>query len=177
MTLRRIAEELLVRPGLISHYFPAVEDLVAEAYGAAATAELDALLPADRAGASPTQHLARFFARATGTAYDDVSRLWLNARHLSRYRPVLRDRVAAQENAWRGRLEGLLREGVAAGEFHTEQPLVTAIQILVVIDGLGAQANAAAQDGPPEIARMAVSTAERELGLPIGTLTAAAAPN
>jgi AcrR family transcriptional regulator len=176
VTLRRIAEELGVRPGLISHYFPAVEDLVAEAYGDAAGSELDTLLPANRAGASPTHHLARFFARAAGAAYDDVSRLWLNARHLSRYRPILRDRVAEQEHAWRGRLEALIREGVEQGEFRTGDPGVTAIQILVVIDGLGAHANTGTPDRPPEITRMAVTIAERELGLPTGSLTAAA-PN
>jgi AcrR family transcriptional regulator len=177
ITLRRIADELGVRPGLISHYFPAVEDLVAEAYGDAAGSELDSLLPADRPDATPTQHLARFFSRATGAAYDDISRLWLNARHLSRYRPVLRERVAAQESAWRGRLEELIREGVDKGEFRCEHALVTAIQILVVIDGLGAHANTATTDRPPRIARMAVLTAERELGLPPGALTDAAASN
>ncbi|MFJ4840399.1 TetR/AcrR family transcriptional regulator [Streptomyces sp. NPDC088746] len=177
ITLRRIADDLGVRPGLISHYFPAVEDLVAEAYGDAAGSELDSLLPADRAGATPTQHLARFFARATGETYDDISRLWLNARHLSRYRPLLRDRVVAQENAWRGRLEGVIREGVAQGEFRTEDALVTAVQILVVIDGLGAHANTATEERPPELARMAVLTAERGLGLPSGALTYATAPN
>nr|BFE82889.1 hypothetical protein GCM10020093_054900 [Planobispora longispora] len=112
VTLRRIAEQLDVRPGLISHYFPSAEDLVAEAFGSAANAELETLLPADRSGETPTRHLARFFAHATGEAYDAISRLWINARHLSRYRPVLRDRVTAQEEAWRGRLEGLIREGV-----------------------------------------------------------------
>lgn len=177
ITLRRIADELGVRPGLISHYFPAVEDLVAEAYGDAAGSELDSLLPADRAGATPTQHLARFFARAAGEKYDDISRLWLNARHLSRYRPLLRDRVVAQESAWRGRLEGIIREGVEQGEFRTDDALVTAVQILVVIDGLGTHANTATEGRPPEVARMAVLTAEAGLGLPLGSLTDANTSN
>lgn len=178
ITLRRIAEELDVRPGLISHYFPAAEDLVAEAFGTAAGSELDALLPADRAGATPTQHLARFFVRAGGEAYDDISRLWLNARHLSRYRPALRDRVAVQEAAWRNRLEALIRDGVELGEFRTGDPLVAAIQILVVLDGLGMLVNSAdTGDDPPVVRRMPVITAERELGLPSGTLSAAATSN
>jgi AcrR family transcriptional regulator len=178
ITLRRIAEELDVRPGLISHYFPAVEDLVAEAYGDAVASELDALLPADRAGATPTRHLARFFARASGPEFDDISRLWLNARHLSRYRPVLRDRVAVQEAAWRDRLETLVRDGVERGEFRTGDPLVAAIQILVVLDGLCMLVNSAdTGDDPPEVRRMPVTTAERELGLPPGTLTAGTDPN
>lgn len=171
VTLRRIGEELDVRPGLISHYFPSAEDLVAEAFGSAASAELDSLLPAEPPVGSPTRHLARFFAHATGPAYEDISRLWINARHLSRYRPVLRDRVGRQEAAWRGRLEGLIRQGVEQGEFRTDDTYVTAIQILVVIDGLGAHANTHTSDRPDAVTRMAVTTAERELGLASGTLT------
>lgn len=189
LTLRRIAEELAVRPGLISHYFPSVEDLVAEAFGTAAGAELEVLLPAGAAesagsagsagaagpeagGPTPTGRLARFFARTSGEAYDSISRLWINARHLSRYRPLLRDRVAEQEAAWRGRLEGVIREGVECGEFRTEDPHVTAIQILVVLDGLGAHANTEDRGRPEAVTRMPVTTAERELGLPRGALTA-----
>ncbi|MFE2169674.1 TetR/AcrR family transcriptional regulator [Streptomyces sp. NPDC059447] len=172
VTLRRIADELAVRPGLISHYFPSVEDLVAEAFGDAATAELDRLLPETTDGDAPARHLARFFAHATGETYDDISRLWINARHLSRYRPVLRDRVAEQESAWRGRIEGVIREGIARGEFRTEDPRATAIQILVVLDGLGAHANTDTGDRPAAVTRMAVTTAERELGLATGTLDA-----
>ncbi|MFE7618943.1 TetR/AcrR family transcriptional regulator [Streptomyces sp. NPDC057496] len=171
ITLRRIGDRLGVRPGLISHYFPAVEDLVAEAFGAAASAELDTLLPADPAAGPPTERLARFFALATGPAYDDISRLWINARHLSRYRPVLRGRVNHQEALWRGRLEDLVRDGVLLGEFRTDDARVATIQILVVIDGLGAHANTATADRPEAVTRMAVSTAERELGLADGTLT------
>lgn len=170
VTLRRIAEELDVRPGLISHYFPSAEELVAEAFATAATGELDGLLPADRPDGTPTEHLARYFALSTGEAYDDISRLWINARHLSRYRPLLRDRVAEQELASDDRLEGLIREGVAAGEFRTDDPRATAIQILVVLDGLAAHANTDRSNRPEVVTRMAITTAERELGLPVGTL-------
>ncbi|GAA2103021.1 hypothetical protein GCM10009801_77500 [Streptomyces albiaxialis] len=156
---------------MISHYFPAVEDLVAEAFGSAVSAELDGLLPEDRPGGTPRLHLARFFSHAMGEAYDDISRLWINARHLSRYRPVLRERVAEQERAWRERLSGLLREGVGRDEFRTDDPYLTAIRILVVIDGLAAHANTSTLSHPPEVTRMAVATAERELGLPEGTLS------
>ncbi|WP_225828994.1 TetR/AcrR family transcriptional regulator [Streptomyces naphthomycinicus] len=170
VTLRRIGEELAVRPGLISHYFPSAEDLVAEAFGSAATAELDHLLPAGRPEGTPRGDLARFLARTSGEAYDAISRLWLNARHLSRYRPVLRDRVARQEAAWRERLETLVRDGVRAGEFRTADPLAAAVQILVVLDGLGVHANTATPERPAAVLRMAVTTAERELGLPPGAL-------
>ncbi|MEU5089377.1 TetR family transcriptional regulator C-terminal domain-containing protein [Streptomyces sp. NPDC021356] len=170
ITLRRVAEELDVRPGLISHYFPSADDLVAEAFGGAATGELDALIPPERPEGTPKDHLARFLARTVGDAYDSVSRLWINARHLSRYRPVLRDRVLEQEAAWRGRLGDVIRQGVAAGEFHTDDVPVAVIQILVVLDGLGAHANSGTADRSPAVSRMAVTTAEHALGLPAGAL-------
>ncbi|MFC9385548.1 TetR/AcrR family transcriptional regulator [Streptomyces venezuelae] len=176
VTLRRIAEELAVRPGLISHYFPSADDLVAEAFSVAATGELDALLPAERPHGTPTQYLARYFALSAGEAYDDISRLWINARHLSRYRPVLRDRVAEQELASDDRLERLIREGVERGEFRTDDPRTAAIQILVVLDGLGAHANTDRSNRPEAVTRMALTTAERELGLAHGALSDVPAP-
>ncbi|EYT82779.1 TetR family transcriptional regulator [Streptomyces sp. Tu 6176] len=174
ITLRRIAEELEVRPGLISHYFPAADDLVAEAFGSAATGELDALVPAGRPGETPTLRLARFLARTTGDAYDTMSRLWINARHLSRYRPELRERVVGQEAAWRGRLGALVQEGVDAGEFRPADVSVAVVQILVVLDGLGAHANTGTAEHPAAVSGMAAATAENALGLPAGTLAAPA---
>ncbi|AUG76668.1 TetR family transcriptional regulator [Kitasatospora sp. MMS16-BH015] len=172
ITVRRIADELAVRPGLISHYFPAVEDLVAEAFGVAATAELDELIPAGEAPGSALERLARFLSLTQGERYDSTGRLWLNARYLSRQRPVLRERVGHQEGRWRERLTGLIEEGVAAGLFRTEDPLVTAVQILVVLDGLGVHVNTDRSGHPPAVADLAAVTAERELGLPKGALRA-----
>ncbi|MFF1356123.1 TetR family transcriptional regulator [Streptomyces sp. NPDC058297] len=176
VTLRRIGEELGVRPGLISHYFPSADDLMAEAFGSAAGAELDSLLPAERAQGTPTLHLGWFFARASGESYDNISRLWINARHLSRDRTVLRDRVAEQEAAWRERLTGLIRAGVDRNEFRTDDPYMTSLQILVVLDGLEAQANSDTLNRPAAVSRMAATTAERELGLPEGAFTRTDAP-
>ncbi|MCX4745904.1 TetR family transcriptional regulator C-terminal domain-containing protein [Kitasatospora sp. NBC_01287] len=173
ITMRRMADELAVRPGLISHYFPVAEELVAEAFGSAATAELEELLPADPAAGRPVERLARFFSLTAGERYDGMSRLWLNARHLSRFRDGLRERVGHQEARWRDRLTGVISAGVAAGEFRTEDPAFTAIHLLVVLDGLSAHANTDRGD-PSErsaaVANLAVSTAERELRLPAGAL-------
>jgi hypothetical protein len=40
-----------------------------------------------------------------------MSPLWLNARHLSRNRPALRDRVLHQEALWRDRLSEVIADG------------------------------------------------------------------
>ncbi|MZD06714.1 TetR family transcriptional regulator [Streptomyces sp. SID5785] len=170
ITLRRIGDALDVRPGLVSHYFPSVEDLVAEAFGDAASGELDALLPPPDPEDDPTARLVDFFALTSGPAWNDISRLWINARHLARHRPALAGRVADQEASWRERLSALLADGVEQGAFRTPDPVVTAQMILVVLDGLGADAGAEHEALPPAVRRMAISLAERELGLAPGAL-------
>lgn len=171
VTLRRVADDLAVRPGLISHYFPSADDLVAEAYGSAAGDELDVLMPAADADATPTVRLARFFTRTLGPGYDDMSRLWVNVRHLTRYRPLLAERVAVQETAWRARLGDLIAQGRATGEFATPDPEVVVMKILVVLDGLSAHVNTGTIEHPDQVLAMGAELAERELGLAPGILT------
>jgi hypothetical protein len=49
-------------------------------------------MPPSDAAESPTVRLARFFTRTMGEPYDEVSRLWVNVRHVSRHRPLLAER-------------------------------------------------------------------------------------
>ncbi|MET9777891.1 TetR family transcriptional regulator [Streptomyces sp. NPDC006367] len=175
VTLRRVAEDLGVRPGLISHYFPAADELVAEAFTHATTQEREALLPPGEPDRPPVDRLARFLVGLTDGDYLDLSRLWLNARHLSRFRTPLRLAVRAQETTTRSALVDLVAEGVRAGDFTTDDPLRTALHILITVDGLGSYAN---DEAPPEELDMrdvAIETAETRLGLSPGTLRARAA--
>ncbi|MFF2927847.1 TetR/AcrR family transcriptional regulator [Streptomyces celluloflavus] len=176
ITLRRIADELGVRPGLIGHYFPAADDLVSEAFTHAATDERESLLPPGEHELPPVERLARFLVRLTDGAYRDLSRLWLNARHLSRFKPGLRSAVNTQESATRTALADLVEEGHRAGDFTTDDALGVALHLLVTIDGLGAYANDDAQLDHPALDDMAIATAERLLGLAEGTLRLRAVP-
>lgn len=167
ITMRRIGEELGVRPGLISHYFPVAEELVAEAFGTAASAEIEELIPAARPEGSPLTHLAEFLSRTAEPRFTDMSRLWLNARHLSRFRPILATRVLHQETRWHARLSELLREGVEAQQFHTANPDAAAIRILIVLDGIGAYANDNPDDMSAAAARLPFNLAATVANLPI----------
>ncbi|WP_223206257.1 TetR/AcrR family transcriptional regulator [Streptomyces xanthii] len=173
ITLRRVADELGVRPGLIGHYFPA-DDLVSEAFAHAAGHERVSLLPPAERTLPPLRRLARFLVRLTGDDCLDLGRLWLNARHLSRFKPGLRAAVSAQEAATRAALTELIEEGVRTGAFTAEDPLGVTVQILVTVDGLGSYANADPELDHPVLAGMALATAERLLGLGAGTLRAEA---
>ncbi|MEU2421952.1 TetR family transcriptional regulator C-terminal domain-containing protein [Streptomyces sp. NPDC007851] len=168
ITLRRIADELGVQPGLVGHYFPAADELVAEAFTHATMRELDGLLPPQPDG--PLQAFRRFFGLTSSAEFDDVSKLWLNARHLSRYRPVLREHVVQQELLWCRRLEELIAAGTEAGAFACADPWGAATRVLVAIDGASAYVNTSADHRGTPTADMPRTVAESELGLPSGAL-------
>ncbi|MFD7070547.1 TetR/AcrR family transcriptional regulator [Streptomyces sp. NPDC059913] len=185
VTRQRIADGLGVQSGLIHHYFPVVEELVAEAFARATTAELDGLLPEAAAGAEaadgvdgvdgvegegPLDAFRRFFTLISGAEFDNVSKLWLNARHLSRYRPALHGQVVSQELRWCHRIEQIIARGVREGEFRCEDPWASAVRILAVVDGASAYINTSADRRTEPLADLARRLAEAELGLAAGGL-------
>ncbi|MFA3876464.1 TetR/AcrR family transcriptional regulator [Streptomyces sp. MMCC 100] len=198
ITLRRVAEELGVQSGLVGHYFPAADKLVAEAFTSATMAELDGLLPerptgadetggptgaeasaegvaegaAEGAAEDPPGTLRRFFGLISSADFDNVSRLWLNARHLSRYRPVLREHVVEQELLWCRRIERVVAAGVEAGDFRCGDPWAAAVRVLVAIDGASAYINTSEEYRAGPLTGMARALAETELGLAAGALGA-----
>ncbi|MGY3203293.1 TetR/AcrR family transcriptional regulator [Streptomyces sp. TE5632] len=179
VTLRRVADELGVRPGLVGHYFPAADRLVAEAFTSATLTELDSLLPEMPADPDPdpdpgpggaVRALRRLFSLTSSADFDDVSRLWLNARHLARYRPVLREHVVEQDLLWCRRIERVVAAGVRAGDFRCADPWAAAVRIHVAIDGTSAYVNTGVGHRAAPIADMARNLAEAELGLASGAL-------
>ncbi|MFJ3669530.1 TetR/AcrR family transcriptional regulator [Streptomyces sp. NPDC090106] len=172
VTLRRVADELGVQPGLVGHYFPAADQLVAEAFTSATMAELDALLPepGSEGAGGPLETFRAFFGLTSSADFDNISRLWLNARHLSRYRSVLRDHVVAQELLWCRRIEELITAGVTSGVFTCPDPWAAATRVLVAIDGASAYVNTSADHRREPTADMARVVAEAELGVGRGAL-------
>ncbi|WP_309064889.1 TetR/AcrR family transcriptional regulator [Microbacterium sp.] len=138
VTLRAVADRLGVRPGLISHYFPAAEELVVEAFESAVAAEREHLTSTV---GTPIERLARFVAWADGADAARIARLWLNARHLRRFIPRLGDMLEQQETLDRDRLIALIDEGVAAGELTGIDSFDAAVRIWMAVDGKGAYAN------------------------------------
>ncbi|MFJ4914593.1 TetR/AcrR family transcriptional regulator [Streptomyces sp. NPDC088726] len=174
VTRQRIADGLGVQSGLIHHYFPVVEELVAEAFTSATTAELDGLLPeaaaAEASNGGPLGTLQRFFTLISDTEFDNVSKLWINARHLSRYRPVLHGQVVSQELRWCHRIEQIITRGVREQSFRCEDPWASAVRILAVVDGASAYINTSADRRMDPLTNLARTLAEAELGLPAGGL-------
>jgi AcrR family transcriptional regulator len=183
LTLRRVADALGVFPGLVNHYFPSVDDLVAAAFGAAAAAELDEVFGAPEVVFSGDEFAANPLARVRLVLHmlldpdrDDVSLLWLDAWQASRRRPALRAEVARQMRAWQERLSALIQDGAAAGAFRAQDSAAAALRILAMVDGLSIQAASRSSIDYTTVREMVVATVERELGLPLGTLQGSPQP-
>lgn len=167
VTLRAVADQLGVRPGLISHYFPAAEDLVAAAFELAITGERDRLFSTS---GGPTVRLARLVRRITTGEADELARLWLNARHLGRFSDVLAQSLATQESIDREHMRALIEDGVAAGEFHTDDAFAACVRVFVAIDGFSVYVNAVDSFEVPAYTTFVSDVCEWTLGLAPGSL-------
>lgn len=173
ITLRAVATRLGVRPGLISHYFPAAEDLVDEAFARAATLERERFFPTE---GTPVERLAHFIGHIETGASLPLARLWLNARHLSRFTPSLDATLIEQDQLDRARLRAIIEDGIRAGDFSDVDAEGAAIRILIAVDGGGSYVNSTDDLTHPAHVRFVSDVAEWTLGLPPGTLARIPSP-
>jgi AcrR family transcriptional regulator len=176
LTLRRVADALGVFPGLVNHYFPAVDDLVAAAFGEAAGGELDEIFTEIDAAATPLSRMQLLISLLVSEDRDSISLLWLDAWHTGRRRPALSAEVGRQMQAWQNRVAQLIQDGVDAGAFEADDPIASTVRILAVIDGLSVQAVMRSAVDFSMVRDMVIRTAERELGLSDGELRLPDAP-
>jgi AcrR family transcriptional regulator len=170
LTLRRVADALGVVPGLVNHYFPAVDDLAAAAFAHAAGAERASVFAMLLPAAAPVEQLRALLGLLLDESSDAISLLWLDAWQASRSRPALRAEVTRQMAAWQADLGALIARGVACNAFRCADVEVTAVRMLSLIDGLSVQAAIRFSIGYAAVRDLVVETIERELELPVGTL-------
>ena len=171
VTLRSIAEELGVVGSLVSHYFPSVDELLAEAFAGAAGAERDDIFAAVDEADTPLAGLRRLLLRLVDDERDEISTLWIDAWHGGRRRPALNEEVGRQTEAWIVRLSALIEAGEQAGEFHTDNPRRSAARIMAVVDGLSVSATMRGTIDYETVEQLVFVIAESELGLARGALS------
>jgi len=175
VTARRLADAIGVRPGLVTHYFPTVDQLLAEIFSALGAAGRLGFSHVRHSELSPTEYLRGLVGRYTGMERDPVSLMWLEAWRQAADRPQLRAAVTAQMETDAAELTALIAQGVAAGEFLLTDPSRTSIRIFGILDGqiAASVARAAAAESSIDYAivvEMAYEFIEREVGLPAGAL-------
>jgi AcrR family transcriptional regulator len=139
VTARRVAAALGVFPGLVDHYFTA-DQLVAAAFGHAASKESDELFDEAEAAADPVIQLRLLISEWIRPERDEISLLWLDAWQASRHRPELREEVAVRMNQDIARLARVIRLGIDSGRVRAVKPETAATQIFSLVDAVSVQA-------------------------------------
>ena len=165
VTLRSVAVELDVVGSLVSHYFPSVDQLLAEAFAGAAQAELEQIFGEVEDVEPPREALARLLRRLVDEERDAISTLWIDAWHAGRRRPAVNEKVAEYTEAWNSRLAALIERG----GFGTDARR-SAARIMAVVDGLTVQAVIRGTIDYKAVEELVFAVAEGELGLARGTL-------
>jgi AcrR family transcriptional regulator len=140
VTLRGVAAQAGVAPGLVAHYYESMDGLVAETFSGIVADEIDEVRGLLAAAADPVARLRDLVRTLLDGSRDDVTSIWVEAFALGRRNETLGAAVRLQMDAWRDVIEGVIADGVAAGAFRTAEPQAVAWQLLGMIDGLNAQA-------------------------------------
>lgn len=139
VTLRRVAADLKVTPGLVSHYFSSAEQLITAAFRTAAQADLDEGRRRVEAAATAREKIDALTDYLLDDASEDASALWLEAWSLGRRNQPLAAEANALTDEWLRDIADIVRAGDQAGEFRVDDAEVAARRLLAMIDGLGAQ--------------------------------------
>lgn len=171
LTLRAVAERAGVASGLIAHYQPSMDDLVARVYSDLVAAEISdvaqLLSTRDRAA----ERMATLIETLLDGTREDLTVVWVEAWALGRRNAALAEAVRVQMDAWHRMVAAVIDAGLAAGDFSTSSSSDAAWQLLGMIDGLNAQSLARGIEGEGSIPKMA-RAAEILLGAAPGSIDA-----
>jgi AcrR family transcriptional regulator len=166
VTLRKVAADLGVTPGLVSHYFSSAEQLITAAFRTAATEDLNNARERMAGEPTPTAKIDALMDYTLDESSMEASALWLEAWSLGRSNPALAAEADGLTDQWLACIAEVVREGDATGEFHARDAEVAARRLLTLIDGLGAQMVVRAAD-PAELKHIARSYVVSELHLDV----------
>lgn len=155
LTLRAVADRVGVASGLVAHYQPSMDDLVAAVYTDLVEDEIsdvERLLAASR---DPAQRLAALLATLMDDGREDLTVVWVEGWAMARRNVALAAAVRTQMQRWQAIVEGIIADGCREGRFTTTEPGAVAWQLIGMIDGLNAQSLARGTD----TARFAARTA------------------
>jgi AcrR family transcriptional regulator len=176
-TVRDVAAEMGTSSGLIHHYFGSMDDLLAEAFDALASADLASTREALMVASDPVERLAIFLVTYNRSDESWSVQLWLDAWSEASRRPALRRTSRRLNEAWQRLVAELINDGVMRDVMRCDDPGELAWRLVSLLDGLALQ-TVAHDDlmSRSDASRWAREYAERELSLPAGALLHADVP-
>jgi AcrR family transcriptional regulator len=176
-TVRDVAAEMETSSGLIHHYFPSMDDVLASAFERAAVEDLAVTEAAMASGDGALEELTAFFASYARADQDPTFQLWLDAWAEASRRPAVQETSRRLNLEWQQLLATTIRHGVGTGVFECREPDAAAWRILSLLDGLALQAVAhRALVDRAAVIRWSLVAAEMELGLAEGSLAVPSSP-
>lgn len=161
-----VAAALEVSPALVVYHFQSKDALVLEAFTWAAQQDLDTLATRIQRAASPRERLIAALEWYAPTGRAKGWRLWVEGWAAGLREPGLRQVGRDLDQAWRESLIAIIRDGVATGEFETDDVRGAAWRITALLDGLAVRA--VVYHGPVtrrQLMDWTMRTVARELGL------------
>lgn len=165
VSVRDVAAHCGVAPGLIHHYFPSFDELLAESFGTWADASLKELQRLSES-ASPRMALALTVANVSPD-----QRIWNDALSTASRYQQLRARARSLSEDYLAHVEGLIRAGIEKEQFVCPDPHLSAWRIILVLDGMVAMVHILDLIHRDQLATIAGPVVERELDLEPGTFT------
>lgn len=170
ITLRAVASRANVATGLITHYEPSIDDLIARVFASITSTELAELRSRTDTIDNPVQQMRTLIQALLTEARDDVTLAWVEAYALGRRNDALASAVHEQMQAWMLYVADIVRRGITSNDFTVTDPTDTAWQLIGMIDGLNAQALLRRTDSELFVAQMARAS-EALLGAKQGALS------
>lgn len=176
LTAKKVADEVKVYPGLVTHYFKTSDQLIAAAFAAAVDGRRTRLGDTSSNPADALERLRTFLDEATDPSDDAYALLWLDAWRESTRRPALQNQVVEQMETDIGNLTNILEMGCEKGQLVSPDCAASAMRILALIDGTFAQSavrtalSTTSAINYPIVTDMVFRHTEAELGLPPGML-------
>lgn len=174
LTLRSVADRAGVAPGLVAHYQPSMDELVARVYTDLVDAEVRDVERVVASAGGPAAQLSALIGTLMDGARDDLTVVWVEGWAMARRSDPLADAVRAQMERWQRLVEAIVDDGCRAGVFAAPEPAEVAWELIGLIDGLNAQSLARGADTVRFAPRMA-RAAEALVGAAPGSIGAASA--
>jgi AcrR family transcriptional regulator/acyl-CoA thioesterase FadM len=172
-TVGEITREAGASVGLLNYHFASRDDVVAEAFAAAAREELAELEQIARRHADPRAQLAAYLDLEEW-ADRDAWRMWIDAWGEAIHTETLRSTLEEFDSGWRAVLTNVLADGDRQGCWRCPDPEDAAGRLVAALDGLGLHSMLHPKEVvPARAAAWARRLAERELDV---TLPAAPPP-
>jgi AcrR family transcriptional regulator len=162
VTLRSVATEASVTPGLVTHYFGSAEQLTAATFVAAAEADLATVFAVVDA-ASPGRRIRVLVDALLDASTVDAKALWLDAWSLGRWNRPLAEELRRFDVEWRRRTATTIEASAATGRIHVDDAAAAGTRLMTMLDGLIGQC--VARTVPlDEVRAIARNYAEAEFG-------------